>query len=46
MGIGVGFRQENLDVLTVIYRDHIEGWLKIKKAPRKESFRLYPRIPD
>ncbi len=34
-------------VLTLIYRDRIEGWLKIKKAPQKESLPLKPKeAPD
>jgi uncharacterized membrane protein YdjX (TVP38/TMEM64 family) len=33
-------------VVTVIYRDRVEVWLKIKKAPRKESSPLNPRVPD
>jgi len=33
-------------VITVIYRDHIEVWLKIKKAPRKDSLPLKSKVPD
>ncbi len=33
-------------VLTLIYRDRIEGYLKIKKAPAKESLPFHPRVPD
>jgi uncharacterized membrane protein YdjX (TVP38/TMEM64 family) len=33
-------------VLTVIYRDRIEAWLKIRKASRKESFPPNPTGPD
>jgi uncharacterized membrane protein YdjX (TVP38/TMEM64 family) len=33
-------------VVTVIYRDHIEVWLKIKKAPRKDSLPLKSKVPD
>jgi len=33
-------------VLTVIYRDQIEAWLKIKKAPRKDSSPRNPKLPD
>ena len=33
-------------VVTVIYRDHIEAWLKIKKAPRKDSLPHNSKVPD
>lgn len=33
-------------VLTLIYRDRIEGFLKIKKASEKEALPLKPRVPD
>jgi len=33
-------------VLTLIYRDRIEGYLKIKKASEKEALPLKPRVPD
>jgi uncharacterized membrane protein YdjX (TVP38/TMEM64 family) len=33
-------------VLTVIYRDRIEDWLKTKKAKQKKSLPFNPRGPD
>jgi uncharacterized membrane protein YdjX (TVP38/TMEM64 family) len=35
-----------LIVLTVIYRDHIDVWLKIRKPPQKESLPSDPKFPD
>ncbi len=33
-------------VVTVIYRDHIEVWLKIKQGPRKDTLPLKSKVPD
>jgi hypothetical protein len=33
-------------VITVIYRDHVEVWLKIKKTRRKDSLPLKSKVPD